>query len=262
LTSGESAQLKVVGRYSDGLQQELHLAGQWRTSAPAIASLKGQGAVIAADTGRARISVQFDTFAASCQVVVQHPLPRRVEFSPSLKRFAAPPGLPLSFAVRSLTGEALDCSWAINGRPQQTRAQHLVHFVPWQRPDTIEVEVRVRRETHTHRWLLQPGTAQPRQPDTLIAAGPLRPRNHPNPFNASTHIRFQLPAGDQAPVVRLCDLAGQLVRQLQVHGEAAGWYRAFWDGLDGEGRPAASGIYLYIIESNAQRQLGKLLLLR
>ncbi|MBI2502263.1 MAG: lamin tail domain-containing protein, partial [Candidatus Latescibacteria bacterium] len=46
-------------------------------------------------------------------------------------------------------------------------------------PDTIEVEVRVRQETCTHRWLLQPGTSQPRRADTLITAGPLKPRNHP-----------------------------------------------------------------------------------
>ncbi len=262
LTTGENTQLKVVGRYSDGLQQELHLPGQWRSSSPAVAPLKGQGLVAARDTGRTRIWVQLDTFAAGCQVTVQHPLPRRIDFSPSWERFSAPAGLPLSFAVRSLAGEALDCTWSVNGHPRQTRTQHLIHCASAHHPDTIAVVVRVRQETYTHRWLLKLGNSPSRQADTLIAAAPLKPRNHPNPFNASTHIRFQLSDSAQSPTLRLYDLAGQLVRQLPVWAEPAGWYHALWDGLDNQGRPAASGIYLYTIESDSQRQLGKLLLLR
>jgi hypothetical protein len=261
LAAGESAQLRMVGRYSDGVQQELQPAGQWHSSAAGVARLGGLGLVAAADTGRARIWVELDTFAAGCQVVVQHPLPRRLEFSPSWERLAAPAGLPLSFAVRSLAGETLSCAWTVNGRLQQTRAPHLVRRAPSRRPDTVEVEVRVRRETYTRRWLLQPSSAPPRT-DTLIAAGPLRPRSHPNPFNASTQIRFYLPAPGQAPVLRLYDLAGQQVRQLAASPEPSGWHLALWDGRDDQGRLAASGIYLYLIEAGPRRQVGKLLLLR
>ncbi|MCC7261916.1 MAG: lamin tail domain-containing protein [Candidatus Latescibacteria bacterium] len=261
LVAGEQAQLKVVGRYSDGLQQELAGTGQWRSTATSVAPLRGQGLVAAADTGHARVWVQFDTFAASCQVAVQYPLSRRLEFSPSWERLAAPAGLPLTFAVRSLAGEPLACTWSVNGRPQPNRAQQLVRCAPTRQPDTLEVEVRVRRETYTRRWLLQPGSAAQRA-DTLIITGPLRPRAHPNPFNSSTQIRFQLAAPSQAPTLCLYDLAGQQVRQLEVEAEGAGWHHTTWDGLDAEGRPAASGIYLYTIEGGAQRQLGKLLLLR
>ena len=262
LVAGERAQLKVVGHYSDGLLQELEQPGQWHSTANSVAPLRGQGLVAAADTGRARIWVQFDTFAASCQVSVQHPLPRRLDFSPSWDRFAAPIGLPLSFAVRSLAGESLACTWSVNGTPQQARTQQLVRCAPRQKPDTVEVEVRVRHETYIRRWLLQPSTSPAQRADTLIAAGPLKPRNHPNPFNTSTHIHFQLSTPTQVPVLHLYDLAGQLVRQLEVEDEGAGWHRALWDGRDAEGLPAASGIYLYAIKGEAQRQLGKLLLLR
>jgi len=262
LAAGERAQLAVVGRYSDGLQRELSLAGQWYSSATRVAALRGQGLVTAADTGRTRIWVQLDTFTASCQVAVQHPLPKRLEFSPSWERFAAPPGLPLSLTVRSLAGESLSCAWSVNGRPLQARTQQLVHCAPSRRPDTVEVEVRVRHETYTRRWLLLPGAVPARLADTLIAAGPLKPRNHPNPFNASTQIRFQLDAPDPAPMLHLCDLAGQVVRLLPATPAGADWYQAQWDGRDEEGRPVASGIYLYTIGAGPGRQMGKLLLLR
>ncbi|MBM3278617.1 MAG: hypothetical protein FJY95_11145 [Candidatus Handelsmanbacteria bacterium] len=83
LAAGERAQLAVVGPYSDGLQRELWLVGQWYRSATRVATLRGQGLVAAADTGRTRIRLQLDTFTASCKVAVQHPLPKRLEFSPS-----------------------------------------------------------------------------------------------------------------------------------------------------------------------------------
>ena len=69
--------------------------------------------------------------------------------------------------------------------------------------------------------------------------------NWPNPFNASTTIAFDLP---ETLPVRLVvhDLLGRRVRILHG-GEAlsAGHHRSPWDGLDEEGRPAASGVYLY-----------------
>ena len=82
--------------------------------------------------------------------------------------------------------------------------------------------------------------------DAAATPGAFRLRgNWPNPFNASTTIAFELP---ETLPVRLVvhDLLGRPIRVL--HGGealAAGHHRSPWNGLDEEGRQAASGVYLY-----------------
>lgn len=97
--------------------------------------------------------------------------------------------------------------------------------------------------------------------------GPLQPAtwaleaNYPNPFNAGTMIRYSLPA--TAPVrLELFDRAGRLVRLLVDTAEPAGTHEIRWDGLDQEGRPAASGTYFYRLRSGGKESIRKLLLLR
>ncbi len=67
--------------------------------------------------------------------------------------------------------------------------------------------------------------------------------NVPNPFNASTEIRFAVPTRS---VVNLAiyDLSGHLVRTL-VDGEVEpGFHSVVWDGTDNAGNPVGSGVYL------------------
>ncbi|MEK6650364.1 MAG: T9SS type A sorting domain-containing protein, partial [Bacteroidota bacterium] len=67
-------------------------------------------------------------------------------------------------------------------------------------------------------------------------------QNHPNPFNPSTEIRFDIPARS---IVRLSvyNMLGQKVATL-VDGElAAGFHTATWQG------GMASGVYLYRLEA-------------
>ena len=87
--------------------------------------------------------------------------------------------------------------------------------------------------------------------------------NLPNPFNASTTIAFDLP--ETLPVrLVVYDLLGRRVRIL--HGGealAAGHHRSSWDGLDGEGRPVASGVYLYRLTAGADfTAAGRMALIR
>jgi hypothetical protein len=65
----------------------------------------------------------------------------------------------------------------------------------------------------------------------------------PNPFGASSHIRFQLP--EQASVrMAVFDLRGRQVRTL-VSGEVrpAGEYEVVWDGRTDQGTPTGAGVY-------------------
>lgn len=68
-------------------------------------------------------------------------------------------------------------------------------------------------------------------------------QNHPNPFNATTAIRWSL-AQDGPARVEVLDLLGRPVRTLVSTWLAAGSYQASWDGCDADRRSVASGVYL------------------
>ena len=73
-------------------------------------------------------------------------------------------------------------------------------------------------------------------------------QNRPNPLRSSTQIDFTMvgPAGSVPVKLRIFDLSGRLIRTLVDSYSAVpnGW-SVNWDGLDGNGRRSASGIYYY-----------------
>lgn len=85
--------------------------------------------------------------------------------------------------------------------------------------------------------------------------------NYPNPFNAETVMSYHL--GVSGPTsLSIHNMAGQRVRSLVSGWRAAGDHRVSWRGETDSGRSAASGIYLYVLESGGQRQVRRLLLVR
>ncbi|MFQ6616956.1 MAG: FlgD immunoglobulin-like domain containing protein, partial [Fidelibacterota bacterium] len=70
-------------------------------------------------------------------------------------------------------------------------------------------------------------------------------QNMPNPFNAVTTIRFSLPEESDVTLV-VYDILGHEVARL-VSGKTyrTGTHVVLWDGKDGYGAPASSGVYLY-----------------
>jgi hypothetical protein len=85
--------------------------------------------------------------------------------------------------------------------------------------------------------------------------------NYPNPFNASTQLRFVLPS-DTVASLRIYDVAGQLQRVLWQGLLPAGGHRVAWDGRNKNGAQAASGVYFYVLETAEKRLAQKMLLLR
>ena len=85
--------------------------------------------------------------------------------------------------------------------------------------------------------------------------------NVPNPFNPRTVIAFEL--GRTGPVrLNIFDLRGRLVRSL-VDGEmVAGIHQVIWDGMDGAGKPASSGIYFSKLMADGDTQVNKMTLVR
>jgi hypothetical protein len=86
-------------------------------------------------------------------------------------------------------------------------------------------------------------------------------QNYPNPFNPETHIVYQVP---EAGMVSLCiyNVRGQLVRRLEDRYQRSGEHAVTWDGRDGYGIAAASGVYFYSLTAGSFRATRKMLLLK
>lgn len=83
----------------------------------------------------------------------------------------------------------------------------------------------------------------------------------PNPFRASTEIRYVLPdAGDVT--VDVLDLTGRLVARLARGVQHAGEHVVRWDGRDVHGEAMAAGIYLVRVDANGRTAARKVAALR
>ncbi|MCC7261883.1 MAG: fibronectin type III domain-containing protein, partial [Candidatus Latescibacteria bacterium] len=85
--------------------------------------------------------------------------------------------------------------------------------------------------------------------------------NYPNPFNPATTLRLALPAAAEGRL-EICNLLGQTLRHWDLAALGPGYHAVVWDGLDGQGRPLASGVYLARLRAGSFAQTQKLLLLR
>jgi len=84
--------------------------------------------------------------------------------------------------------------------------------------------------------------------------------NVPNPFNAQTEIRFDLPAGGAYEVV-VFDAAGRRVTSFRGVG-TAGTNALLWDGRDESGRNVASGTFFYRLEAGDYRETRKMTMVK
>ncbi len=68
-------------------------------------------------------------------------------------------------------------------------------------------------------------------------------QNAPNPFNPSTSIRFDVPAGGARVRLQVFDVAGRRVRTLFDENAPAGRQTITWFGNDDSGHPVPGGVY-------------------
>jgi len=87
-------------------------------------------------------------------------------------------------------------------------------------------------------------------------------QSYPNPFNASTKIRFYIHQS-QKIIVSVYDINGQLVKEL-IKNEvlSPGYHEVQWDGKDQKGNVVASGIYLCALESRRHIKTIKLVAIK
>jgi hypothetical protein len=109
------------------------------------------------------------------------------------------------------------------------------------------------------------GTITLYDPPTAADASPARVTrlwpNHPNPFNPSTVLTFEL--AQPGPVAwRIYDVRGALVRLVIDEWMPAGIHQRVWDGRDERGAPVASGVYFQAVDAAAFHARHKMVLLR
>ncbi|HDI83141.1 MAG TPA: T9SS type A sorting domain-containing protein, partial [candidate division WOR-3 bacterium] len=68
--------------------------------------------------------------------------------------------------------------------------------------------------------------------------------SYPNPFNASTSIKYTLPTRAHIEL-NIYNIQGQLVRTLLSGEKSPGTHKVNWDGRNERGRNVSSGIYFY-----------------
>jgi hypothetical protein len=94
-----------------------------------------------------------------------------------------------------------------------------------------------------------------------IPDGAVLGRNAPNPFVGKTNISFNVKTPGRVRV-GVYTLTGRLVTELADEHAEVGSHSVAWDGKDRHGRDVASGIYYYVLDTEAGRQVGKMTRLR
>ncbi len=111
----------------------------------------------------------------------------------------------------------------------------------------------------------------------LGAPGLLLRQNRPNPFSTGTWIEFVLPETGSAGSLTLSgpksgrrartdltiyDVRGRAVKHLFGGELPPGRHRCAWDGRDDRGKPVASGVYFYRVQSGGLKTSLKMLLIK
>jgi hypothetical protein len=86
-------------------------------------------------------------------------------------------------------------------------------------------------------------------------------QNSPNPFSQTTTIKYQLSQAGKANL-KIYNIQGQLVRVLVNEDKKVGSYEVKWNGCDDNGNKATNGIYLYSLQTEKDRVVKRMTLLK
>lgn len=113
-------------------------------------------------------------------------------------------------------------------------------------------------------WILKTGAQIPPPVGIGDGASPGRfalEQNHPNPFNPSTTIRYEVPRVERVTLIVYNSL-GQAVRRLVEDRLQQGSHTVIWDGRDDNGREVAGGVYVYRLTAGGLSESRKAILLK
>ena len=105
----------------------------------------------------------------------------------------------------------------------------------------------------------------------LLTVNPSLPRQvrllpgFPNPFNPTTTLRFEIPAGSKGPGrtrLTIYNPLGRRVCTLVDAPLAAGTYQVQWDGTGDGGQPLPAGVYYAVLRAYNRQRIQKLVLVK
>lgn len=97
--------------------------------------------------------------------------------------------------------------------------------------------------------------------EDLLSVSNLCISNYPNPFNASTTIKYNIPGSGNVRI-NIYNTKGQLVKTLIDEYKTKGSYQIVWNGKDGNGSSVSSSLYFLQITEGRNSQMHKMLLLK
>jgi hypothetical protein len=86
-------------------------------------------------------------------------------------------------------------------------------------------------------------------------------QNYPNPFNPSTTLRYGLPEDSEVSMV-IYDIRGNMVRTIESGAQVAGWYEHVWNGMNNDGQPVSTGLYLTRLRAGSYTKTIQMLYLK
>jgi len=86
-------------------------------------------------------------------------------------------------------------------------------------------------------------------------------QNYPNPFNPTTTIRFDLPENAKVHLA-IYDISGRKIRTLINENVSAGYNKVVWNGMDRNGNPVSTGMYIYKLQAGDMIDVKKMTFLK
>lgn len=86
-------------------------------------------------------------------------------------------------------------------------------------------------------------------------------QNYPNPFNASCRIQYRLASPCDVDL-RIYDITGREIIVLVHQSQGSGNHVVRWDGIDGDGRPVDSGVYVYRLNTGVESFSRRMVIIR
>ena len=80
---------------------------------------------------------------------------------------------------------------------------------------------------------------------------------HPNPFNNSVSISFEIPNSKNVNL-SIFDMKGRNIRQMNLGVLSTGFHKVLWDGKNNFGNELPSGIYMAVLEVGGKINIQKI----
>ena len=170
--------------------------------------------------------------------------------------------------VNLRTGESATAKIKPNGR-------FIATFVDFSRRSVVQVDDAIELSfTDRHGNLLskiirriEPEHVERAYLNTVVELRPPKTalfQNYPNPFNPETWMPYQITQDTQV-TIDIFNIAGELIRRIELGNQTAGWYvtkdrAAFWNGRNNTGEGVASGIYFYKLRAGNYSAVRKMLI--